>query len=128
MLIIAHRLSTIRHANQIVVLDGGRVAEIGTHDELITRPDGQYNKMWAMQVNGAAASSAGGLASRDSGLLVSTANSSSNLSSMVSSQQQSPFEVVSLDYPAAIEGSASVPGKITTVPETRKGGKQQSGR
>jgi ATP-binding cassette, subfamily B, bacterial len=32
---IAHRLSTVRDADQIVVLDGGRVAEIGTHDELL---------------------------------------------------------------------------------------------
>ena len=36
MLIIAQRVSTIRHANQIIVLHEGRMAGIGTHDELLT--------------------------------------------------------------------------------------------
>ena len=45
---IAHRLSTIVGADQIVVLDGGRVAERGTHGELLRR-DGLYAQMWARQ-------------------------------------------------------------------------------
>jgi len=47
-LVIAHRLSTIVHADQIVVLDGGRVAERGTHGELLAW-GGLYAEMWARQ-------------------------------------------------------------------------------
>ncbi|MBN8808772.1 MAG: ABC transporter ATP-binding protein/permease [Sphingomonas sp.] len=47
-IVIAHRLSTIVHADQIVVLDGGRVAERGTHAQLLRR-GGLYAEMWARQ-------------------------------------------------------------------------------
>jgi ATP-binding cassette subfamily B protein len=51
---IAHRLSTVRDADQIVVLDGGRVAEIGTHDELLAS-GGRYATLLAEDVEGAPA-------------------------------------------------------------------------
>jgi len=48
--VIAHRLSTVRRADQIIALERGRVAEVGRHDELLTRPNGVYAKLYALQV------------------------------------------------------------------------------
>ncbi|MBI1841513.1 MAG: ATP-binding cassette domain-containing protein [Verrucomicrobia bacterium] len=47
--IIAHRLATVRHADRIIVLSGGRVAESGTHAELEAIEDGVYRRLAAMQ-------------------------------------------------------------------------------
>ncbi|MCW3846716.1 ABC transporter ATP-binding protein/permease [Sphingomonas sp. LB-2] len=47
-IVIAHRLSTVVHADQIVVLESGRVAERGTHAQLL-RKKGPYAEMWARQ-------------------------------------------------------------------------------
>jgi len=48
--VIAHRLSTVRRADLIVALEKGRVAEVGTHDELLSRPGGVYAKLYAIQM------------------------------------------------------------------------------
>jgi ATP-binding cassette subfamily B protein IrtA len=48
LLVVAHRLHTIAHADQILVLDDGRIVEHGTHHQLIER-DGKYARMWFVQ-------------------------------------------------------------------------------
>jgi len=51
-IVIAHRLSTVRKADQILVLDQGRVAEKGTHDQLMQLNDGIYKKLSELQFAG----------------------------------------------------------------------------
>jgi len=51
-IIIAHRLSTIRHADQILVMDQGKVAEIGSHNELMEIQDGKYKALYDLQFDG----------------------------------------------------------------------------
>ena len=48
-IVIAHRLSTIRRANCIYVIKDGRIAESGSHDELMERPDGVYRQLHDIQ-------------------------------------------------------------------------------
>jgi subfamily B ATP-binding cassette protein MsbA len=47
-IVIAHRLSTIRHADEIIVLQNGEIAERGTHDELLSK-GGIYKRLVDMQ-------------------------------------------------------------------------------
>jgi ABC-type multidrug transport system fused ATPase/permease subunit len=50
-IIIAHRLSTIMHADKIVVMDKGKIAQIGNHSELIKKR-GIYKELWGLQKGG----------------------------------------------------------------------------
>ena len=49
-LLISHRFSTVRHADSIVVLAGGRVAEQGSHEELLAR-GGRYAELFRLQAD-----------------------------------------------------------------------------
>ena len=50
--VIAHRLSTIRNADKIVVLEGGRIVESGTHAQLMGLDNGLYQSLSRMQFEG----------------------------------------------------------------------------
>ncbi|WP_105401652.1 type I secretion system permease/ATPase [Neorhizobium sp. T7_12] len=49
VIIIAHRLAAIRPCSRIIGIADGRIAEMGSHEELLKRPDGLYARLWALQ-------------------------------------------------------------------------------
>jgi ABC-type multidrug transport system fused ATPase/permease subunit len=50
--VIAHRLSTIVSMDRILVLDGGKIIEEGSHSTLIRNKNSLYKKLWNLQVGG----------------------------------------------------------------------------
>ncbi len=52
VLIIAHRLAAVRPCHRIVGMQKGEIVEVGTHEELLRRPDGVYARLWALQGDG----------------------------------------------------------------------------
>ena len=51
-IIIAHRLSTIRRCDRIFVMEKGKIVESGSHDELMTKPNGHYRGLYLAQIGG----------------------------------------------------------------------------
>ena len=49
VIVIAHRLATVRNADRVVVIDAGRIVEVGRHEELIVREDGIYRRLATLQ-------------------------------------------------------------------------------
>jgi len=52
VIIIAHRLSAVRHADRIVVMEQGQIAEIGAPHELLKKEDGHYRRLYQLQQDG----------------------------------------------------------------------------
>lgn len=51
VIVIAHRLSTIKQMDRIIVVDNGQIEEIGSHEDLLKRRNGLYQKLWRIQTD-----------------------------------------------------------------------------
>ena len=49
VIVIAHRLAAVRDCNRIIGMADGRIVEVGTHDDLVSRPGGLYANLWSLQ-------------------------------------------------------------------------------
>ncbi|KAK6207504.1 ABC transporter [Colletotrichum tabaci] len=111
LLIIAHRLSTITHADQIIVLNNGTIAEKGTHDQLVAA-NGRYASMWERQVQAERAAEKARAASRKAQKLLRKAN-------IVSKKQTDGHSdgYTSLDSSTILPGSSGNNSKANTTGE-----------
>ncbi|KAJ0164225.1 Heavy metal tolerance protein [Colletotrichum tanaceti] len=111
LLIIAHRLSTITHADQIIVLNNGTIAEKGTHDQLVAA-NGRYASMWERQVQAERAAEKARAASRKAQKLLRKAN-------IVSKKQMDRHSdgYTSLDSSTILPGSSGNNSKANTTGE-----------
>ncbi|TEA15446.1 ABC transporter aclQ [Colletotrichum sidae] len=111
LLIIAHRLSTITHADQIIVLNNGTIAEKGTHEELVNA-NGRYASMWEKQVQAERAAEKARAANRRAQKLLKKAN-------IVSKSQTDGHSdgYTSLDSSTILPGSSGGNSKANTTGE-----------
>ncbi|KAH9243926.1 hypothetical protein K456DRAFT_1820007 [Colletotrichum gloeosporioides 23] len=111
LLVIAHRLSTITHADQIVVLNNGTIAEKGTHEELVNA-NGRYASMWEKQVQAERAAEKARAANRKAQKLLKKANFGPKKQSDGHSDGYT-----SLDSSTILPGSSGINSKANTTGE-----------
>lgn len=106
-----HRLSTITHADQIIVLNNGTIAEKGTHEELVNA-NGRYASMWEKQVQAERAAEKARAANRKAQKLLKKANFGPKKQSDGHSDGYT-----SLDSSTILPGSSGINSKANTTGE-----------